>query len=138
MIRRPPRSTRTDTLFPYTTLFRSDDGRHPVVRADLQEFGLELVAGADVDRVDLVRQPHLFQHDGDLKAIRRRPHVQIDHGERLLFSVRGTRVAGGGCGGKPEIGSAAGRESGCQGGSISLAAVSYKKKILNTIERANK
>src|SRR3546814_12609184 len=28
MIRRPPRSTRTDTLFPYTTLFRSDDLRH--------------------------------------------------------------------------------------------------------------
>src|SRR3546814_8308923 len=28
MIRRPPRSTRTDTLFPYTTLFRS-----PVIRA---------------------------------------------------------------------------------------------------------
>src|SRR3546814_12621791 len=30
MIRRPPRSTRTDTLFPYTTLFRSADttGRH--------------------------------------------------------------------------------------------------------------
>src|SRR3546814_15775892 len=26
MIRRPPRSTRTDTLFPYTTLFRSPDG----------------------------------------------------------------------------------------------------------------
>src|SRR3546814_2669427 len=25
MIRRPPRSTRTDTLFPYTTLFRSND-----------------------------------------------------------------------------------------------------------------
>src|SRR3546814_3699448 len=25
MIRRPPRSTRTDTLFPYTTLFRSSD-----------------------------------------------------------------------------------------------------------------
>src|SRR3546814_4997222 len=29
MIRRPPRSTRTDTLFPYTTLFRSPDGRMP-------------------------------------------------------------------------------------------------------------
>src|SRR3546814_9488262 len=28
MIRRPPRSTRTDTLFPYTTLFRSPSG-HP-------------------------------------------------------------------------------------------------------------
>src|SRR3546814_1947328 len=27
MLRRPPRSTRTDTLFPYTTLFRSPDGR---------------------------------------------------------------------------------------------------------------
>src|SRR3546814_4327706 len=27
MIRRPPRSTRTDTLFPYTTLFRSRKGR---------------------------------------------------------------------------------------------------------------
>src|SRR3546814_2467426 len=26
MIRRPPRSTRTDTLFPYTTLFRSQAG----------------------------------------------------------------------------------------------------------------
>src|SRR3546814_7855732 len=29
MIRRPPRSTRTDTLFPYTTLFRSLDARDP-------------------------------------------------------------------------------------------------------------
>src|SRR3546814_167885 len=28
MIRRPPRSTRTDTLFPYTTLFRTADVRH--------------------------------------------------------------------------------------------------------------
>src|SRR3546814_12978922 len=37
MIRRPPRSTRTDTLFPYTTLFRSDAG------ADLDQ--LELQAG---------------------------------------------------------------------------------------------
>src|SRR3546814_3201899 len=30
MIRRPPRSTRTDTLFPYTTLFRSEAGLHLV------------------------------------------------------------------------------------------------------------
>src|SRR3546814_14236355 len=29
MIRRPPRSTRTDTLFPYTTLFRSPADDHP-------------------------------------------------------------------------------------------------------------
>src|SRR3546814_18523541 len=33
MIRRPPGSTRTDTLFPYTTLFRSAD--HPLARQDL-------------------------------------------------------------------------------------------------------
>src|SRR3546814_16416976 len=34
MIRRPPRATRTDTLFPYTTLFRSDDdGDHVHDRA---------------------------------------------------------------------------------------------------------
>src|SRR3546814_1072261 len=35
MIRRPPRSTRTDTLFPYTTLFRSleGDGRGAGARA---------------------------------------------------------------------------------------------------------
>src|SRR3546814_6541451 len=39
MIRRPPRSTRTDTLFPYTTLFRSPGcsgmpatGRNPIQR----------------------------------------------------------------------------------------------------------
>src|SRR3546814_18095300 len=30
MIRRPPRSTRTDTLFPYTTLFRSSRRRAPL------------------------------------------------------------------------------------------------------------
>src|SRR3546814_6648351 len=39
MIRRPPRSTRTDTLFPYTTLFRS--GHHLV-----QYLSPDVVAGA--------------------------------------------------------------------------------------------
>src|SRR3546814_4205562 len=34
MIRRPPRSTRTDTLFPYTTLFRSARAGWPKGRAD--------------------------------------------------------------------------------------------------------
>src|SRR3546814_14226052 len=32
MVRRPPRSTRTDTLFPYTTLFRSGARQHAVLR----------------------------------------------------------------------------------------------------------
>src|SRR3546814_13998173 len=36
MLRRPPRSTRTDTLFPYTTLFRS----HPWVEANFKETDL--------------------------------------------------------------------------------------------------
>src|SRR3546814_17045644 len=36
MIRRPPRSTRTDTLFPYTTLFRSHFHVEPVQIGDLQ------------------------------------------------------------------------------------------------------
>src|SRR3546814_14018802 len=34
MIRRPPRSTRTDTLFPYTTLFRSTAAVQPTAEAD--------------------------------------------------------------------------------------------------------
>src|SRR3546814_11725988 len=39
MIRRPPRSTRTDTLFPYTTLFRSERAGLPkaIVREAIEE-----------------------------------------------------------------------------------------------------
>src|SRR3546814_4353723 len=41
MIRRPPRSTRTDTLFPYTTLFRSLSQIQPKARgAARKEAGL--------------------------------------------------------------------------------------------------
>src|SRR3546814_7235899 len=50
MIRRPPRSTRTDTLFPYTTLFRS--------------LALEAIT-------PLLRQEHIPQNDEDP-----RPHVR--------------------------------------------------------------
>src|SRR3546814_5436305 len=35
MIRRPPRSTRTDTLFPYTTLFRSNERALVGIRAEV-------------------------------------------------------------------------------------------------------
>src|SRR3546814_9124313 len=47
MIRRPPRSTRTDTLFPYTTLFRSL--RHnPARRLESVHAGQSDVEGYDV------------------------------------------------------------------------------------------
>src|SRR3546814_6941488 len=58
MIRRPPRSTRTDTLFPYTTLFRSRDVflgkpfRHALICADLT---IELDLCADLTRLFLQR-----------------------------------------------------------------------------------
>src|SRR3546814_14572962 len=48
MIRRPPRSTRTDTLFPYTTLFRSAKVRQPAGHVtvggslDLDDVGTKL------------------------------------------------------------------------------------------------
>src|SRR3546814_7275348 len=43
MIRRPPRSTRTDTLFPYTTLFRSIEG---VLKLSTgTEDGREMIVG---------------------------------------------------------------------------------------------
>src|SRR3546814_20633841 len=48
MIRRPPRSTRTDTLFPYTTLFRSDTARA------IRERGAEPVV---VPAIDIVPPP---------------------------------------------------------------------------------
>src|SRR3546814_14680865 len=40
MIRRPPKSTRTDTLFPYTTLFRSAPFGGEIVLVPPFEFGL--------------------------------------------------------------------------------------------------
>src|SRR3546814_18372104 len=43
MIRRPPRSTRTDTLFPYTTLFRSAGSRR--ASATLSATGVVRPAG---------------------------------------------------------------------------------------------
>src|SRR3546814_19571765 len=44
MIRRPPRSTRTDTLFPYTTLFRSAIAVSPLIR-EISERRLRLGQG---------------------------------------------------------------------------------------------
>src|SRR3546814_9577942 len=47
MIPRPPRSTRTNTLFPYTTLFRSligDSSRNPTYIETIRKRGYRLIA----------------------------------------------------------------------------------------------
>src|SRR3546814_14996490 len=56
MIRRPPRSTRTDTLFPYTTLFRSLEDR-------LQDYSPNVKAAAGAI-VTLDRQGPIVVHRG--------------------------------------------------------------------------
>src|SRR3546814_20547839 len=70
MIRRPPRSTRTDTLFPYTTLFRSDvlndDALHRCQRLgymlgvgvglnDVLALAIQALEGAAYGRIEHVR-----------------------------------------------------------------------------------
>src|SRR3546814_19613097 len=56
MIRRPPRSTRTDTLFPYTTLFRSLDEHQQAIAADALSIAQVLNRGGPT----LVYAPELF------------------------------------------------------------------------------
>src|SRR3546814_11451142 len=71
MIRRPPRSTRTDTLFPYTTLFRSHENIAAIV-----QVGQAGAAPGKIDRhvahegCPPVRR-HRAKHrvDGSLKAM---------------------------------------------------------------------
>src|SRR6056297_4032694 len=67
MIRRPPRSPRTDTLFPYTTLFRSVNPREVgLVERDVDPpalFGLHLL-----DR-------RSEEHTSELQSLRRNPYA---------------------------------------------------------------
>src|SRR3546814_17323975 len=72
MIRRPPRSTRTDTLFPYTTLFRSD------------ELALAQHGDAVGHRHDLVQ---LVRDEDDGEALR---HHGLQGGEERLDLLRRT------------------------------------------------
>src|SRR3546814_14987515 len=55
MIRRPPRSTRTDTLFPYTTLFRSRRRPHPRSGHSIQCSS----ATADLELAERLHWPQL-------------------------------------------------------------------------------
>src|SRR3546814_3585584 len=59
MVRRPPRSTRTDTLFPYTTLFRSHAGEHVLVRLDLAAQAVVLAQVVVVGARVAVEHQHL-------------------------------------------------------------------------------
>src|SRR3546814_8097339 len=81
MIRRPPRSTRTDPLFPYTTLFRSLD-----VGLDLRllrlgqgaQVGVEVadaVVGIEADLLERGRV--LVQHRGVERAHRDAEHDRV-------------------------------------------------------------
>src|SRR3546814_5578145 len=86
MIRRPPRSTRTDTLFPYTTLFRS---RLVLALAPAHPGADDEPAAAHlVDRGEVVGQPHrvVLRHHEDAGA---EPHPL---GHRRRPAERGERV----------------------------------------------
>src|SRR3546814_4750730 len=78
MRRRPPRSTRTDTLFPDTTLFRSEQVPEPVEALARDAVGRELVLEQDAldaaravrrtDRLAPARAPVALRHDCELLA----------------------------------------------------------------------
>src|SRR3546814_16747102 len=71
MIRRPPRSTRTDTLLPYTTLFRSvpldlQTDRPDTFHGDLRAKRIDCLARFDisVSQHAVVRTPELVARSG--------------------------------------------------------------------------
>src|SRR3546814_6985880 len=72
MSRRPPRSTRTDTLFPYTTLCRSPQPLHLVAPHEVEAFGVQAgelprpgSGGAKRARVELDRVGMVSVHVRD-------------------------------------------------------------------------
>src|SRR3546814_1085061 len=65
MIRRPPRSTRTDTLFPYTTLFRSQKPARG--EFDVPQIVIQIVEGRDGQRcLGCEDKPHTRFKGGQL------------------------------------------------------------------------
>src|SRR3546814_7834791 len=73
MIRRPPRSTRTDTLFPYTTLFRSpaggthEAGLRAALTKGLRAFG-ELIGQKKAAQITADRSE---EHTSELQSLMR-------------------------------------------------------------------
>src|SRR3546814_6256206 len=75
MIRRPPRSTRTDTLFPYTTLFRSEDPVEEPEHRRPRERGVPVGRG-DEDKPALSERPERLhdrseEHTSELQSLMR-------------------------------------------------------------------
>src|SRR3546814_2966555 len=73
MIRRPPRSTRTDTLFPYTTLFRSSHAVRPDIRPSLCRAGLgpgHAILRSGADQRD-ARHHRSEEHTSELQSLMR-------------------------------------------------------------------
>ena len=54
-----------------------DDGRNFAVRVERKVLWRALVVLAEVDKMDLIRQTGLFQHDRDLDAVRRREGIEL-------------------------------------------------------------
>src|SRR3546814_2823292 len=77
MIRRPPRSTRTDTLFPYTTLFRSDRIARldPIADRPGPDRGMAAVE-QDIAGIDHAVLRHMYEHVA--RGVRR-AHVDQTH-----------------------------------------------------------
>src|SRR3546814_5981298 len=70
MIRRPPRSTRTDTLFPYTTLFRSEVHGPPVLAAAVART-IALRVAARLSPVVARLEARSEEHTSELQSLMR-------------------------------------------------------------------
>src|SRR3546814_5749254 len=73
MIRRPPRSTRTDTLFPYTTLFRSEHTVLVLPKIDLADSEQLALTDALGQRVSIAAQipGRSEEHTSELQSLMR-------------------------------------------------------------------
>src|SRR3546814_12562915 len=79
MIRRPPRSTRTDTLFPYTTRFRSGNEHHRMAEDILDPAHHERQRLGRVLRA--LRPPEMREEQDDRALVRQladRRHRRLD------------------------------------------------------------
>src|SRR3546814_1837729 len=95
MIRRPPRSTRTDTLFPYTTLFRSasDEEIRYLCDSAIQHFA-QSIGPEDVVWSYAGVRPLVDDGSGKPEAATRGYRLELDggDGEAVLLSVFGGKI----------------------------------------------